>query len=140
VKEYDSNILDALPKGAHLIVCQPGRTIYRKSIDPDYAALIAASVIAEDAITKAIVDAQKLKPNKQPITEEQKSLWIALANSFDQESFPLVQSCAADVGRAAVNAMIVEAEKLMQYEAVRKAYEQFIITAKLCANLEKESE
>ena len=34
VSEYDSDLLDSLPKGAHLIMCYPGGSSRRYNIDP----------------------------------------------------------------------------------------------------------
>ena len=48
VAEYDSDYLDAFPKGSTLVICHPGGQSRRYNIDPDYAALIAAARVAED--------------------------------------------------------------------------------------------
>lgn len=34
VSEYDSDIMEGYPEGAHLIVCHPGSTIRRYNVDP----------------------------------------------------------------------------------------------------------
>lgn len=42
VREYDSDFMDAWPKGTHLVMSYPGGQSKRYNIDPNYAAMIAA--------------------------------------------------------------------------------------------------
>lgn len=134
IKEYNQEFCDAYPRGAHVTVVTPGVKSTRYNIDPDYAALIAASMVAYDHICKVIVDHSKLKPTKEPVTPEQKELWDKLAESLDVSTLPLYRASVAESVRAGTDAMIKEAEKLMQHDAVRQAYEHFITVAKLCSN------
>lgn len=131
VHEYDQELLDSFPKGAHLVMCYPGGKSFRYNIDPNYAAMIAAGRVAEDAVTTAIVKSQECKPSKTPITEEQKKLWRELAKSFNQDDFPVIRPYAGDAGRAAVEAMMKEAEKLLENPSVKKAFEHFLFVAEL---------
>ena len=137
VYEYDSGLLDALPKGNHLISVYPGGKSTRYNVDPNYVAMIAAGRFAEDAICKAMVEASKLRPAIQPITEEQRDLWRRLAASFELDNITLQGASVADSVRAGTEAMIQEANKLMQHEAVRQAYEQFLTVAKLCSDYQE---
>ena len=82
VAEYDSDFLDSFPKGNHLVMSYPGGSSRRFNIDPDYAAMIAAGRVAEDAICEALRRAAELKPEREPITEEQREAWQALARAF----------------------------------------------------------
>ena len=66
VHEYDSDLLHALPKGTHLIMVYPGGSSTRYNVDPNYAAMIAAGRVAEDAMTDAIRAASELRPQKNP--------------------------------------------------------------------------
>jgi hypothetical protein len=94
VYEYDQTLMDAFPKGAHLVLCYPGGQSTRYNVNIDYAPLIAAGRVAEDAVCEAIVKAQDLKPQKQPITERQRELWRELAESFKRDDYPLIRpSC-----------------------------------------------
>ncbi len=131
VYEYDQTLMDAFPKGAHLVLCYPGGKSTRYNINIDYAPLIAAGRIAEDAVCEAIVKAQELKPQKQPITERQRELWRELAASFKQDEYPLIRPAARDGAEAAVKALISEAEKLMTNPSVKKAYEHFLLVCEL---------
>ena len=137
VKEYDDKFRDAYPRGAHVTVVTPGVKSTRYNIDPDYAALIAASMVAYDHICKVIVDHSRLKPTKEPITEEQKELWDKLSQSLEVSFIPLFRASVAESVRAGTDAMIKEAEKLMHHEAVRQAYDHFITVAKLCSDCQE---
>jgi len=134
VREYDSELHNAYPRGTHVTVVTPGVSSTRYNIDPDYAALIAASMVAYDHICKVIVDHSRLKPTKEPITREQKELWDQLSQSLDISVLPLYRASVAESVRVGTDAMIREADKLMQHDAVRQAYEHFITIAKLCSN------
>ena len=71
VSEYDNDLLDSFTKGTHLVMCYPGGSSRRYNIDPNYAAMIAAGRVAEDAICKAISKASELRPQRTPLTEGQ---------------------------------------------------------------------
>ena len=87
VAEYDSDLLDSFPKGNHLVMCYPGGSSRRFNVQPDYASLIAASRVAEDAISSAIVKASEMRPHNRPITEKQKKAWDNLAKAFGDERY-----------------------------------------------------
>ena len=133
VSEYDNELLDAFPAGHHLVSVQPGGESRRYKIDPAYAPMIAAGLVAEEAISQGIMEATKLRlPNKRvPLTTEQIEAWTALAKSFGQEMYQLEWPSVREVAIEGVKAMQVEADKLMTNEGVRKAYEHFILMCKL---------
>jgi len=125
VYEYDNELLDAFPKGTHIVMCYPGGSSRRYNIDANYAAMIAAGRVAEDAVCQAIIKAAELRPKKNPLTERQRLAWQELKESFGDDLFSLNGASTRDIAEAGVQAMQVEAEKLMQNSAVRQAYEQF---------------
>lgn len=125
VAEYDNDFLDSFPKGNHLVMSYPGGTSRRFNIDPNYASMIAAGRVAEEAICDALRKASEMKPQRTPITPGQKKAWEKLAKELGDELCPLTYGSARDHAEAAVDAMIKEADKLMTNPAVRKAYEQF---------------
>jgi hypothetical protein len=125
VAEYDSTYMDSFPKGAHLVMCYPGGTSRRFNIEPNYAAMIAAGRVAEDAISGAVVKAGEMRPHKTPITEKQRKAWENLAKAFGDERYYIEWPSAREIAEEGVKSMMLEAEKLLQHEAVRKAYEHF---------------
>ena len=131
VSEYDSDYLDSFPCGNHLVMCYPGGTSRRFNIDPNYASLIAAGRVAEDAICEAIRKASEMRPQKTPITEEQRQAWSNLANAFGDELATLHINSARDIAEAGLTAMQIEADKLMSNPSVRKAYERFLLICEL---------
>ena len=131
VAEYDNDFLDSFPKGNHLVMSYPGGTSRRFNIDPNYAAMIAAGRIAEDAICESIRKASELQPKQTPITLGQKQAWERLAKEFGDELATLNGLCIRDCAEAGIKAMILEADKLMTNPAVRKAYDKFIMLCEL---------
>ena len=131
VAEYDNDFMDSFTKGNHLVMSYPGGTSRRFNIDPNYAAMIAAGRVAEDAVCKAINKASELRPKQTPITPAQLRAWKKLAKEFGDELCTLHGASTRDIAEAAVTAMQAEADKLMQHASVRQAYEQFLVVCKL---------
>jgi len=131
VAEYDNDFLDSFTKGNHLVMSYPGGTSRRFNIDPAYAPMIAAGRVAEDAISKAISYASQVRPQRTLITEGQRSAWKKLAEELGDELATLNGLCVRDCAEAGVKAMQEEADKLMKHEAVRKAYEHFLLMCEL---------
>ena len=131
VAEYDNSYLDSFPKGNHLVMCYPGGQSRRFNINPNYAAMIAAGRVAEDAISKAVVKASEMRPHNTPITEKQRKAWENLAKSFGSERYYIEIPSAREIAEAGTLAMMEEAEKLMTNESVRKAYDHFILMCEL---------
>jgi hypothetical protein len=131
VSEYDNDFLDSFTKGTHLVMSYPGGKSTRYNIDPNYAAMIAAGRVAEDAICKAISKASELRPKSTPITEGQRKAWRKLAKEFGDELCTLNGLSVHDCAEAGVKAMQVEADKLLTNPSVRKAYERFMLIAEL---------
>lgn len=134
VYEYDQVLLDAFPKGTHIVMCYPGGQSRRYNVDPNYAAMIAAGRVAEDAVSKRLMEATEIRRNyKMPkkLTPGQKAAWENLIKEFGDDAkqleWPSIRECA----EAGVQAMQDEADKLMQNEGVRKAYEHFQLVCAL---------
>jgi hypothetical protein len=138
VSEYDSDLLDSFPKGNHLVMCYPGGTSRRFNINPAYAPMIAAGRVAEDAISKHIMEVSSLRPrqDRTPLTPKQKKAWDSLAKAFGEERYALEYCSYREAAEQGVKAMMSEAEKLMSHESVRTAYEHF----QLMCELVKENE
>lgn len=131
VSEYDSELMDALPKGTHLIDVYPGGRLTRYNIDPNYAAMIAAGRVAGDAVSDALRKASDLRPSRAAITEGQRRAWKKLSEEFGEDAHALTWPSARDASDEAVKAMMKEAEKLLNNPTVRKAFDRFIMIAEL---------
>jgi hypothetical protein len=131
VSTYDSQYLDSFPKGTHLVMSYPGGQSRRFNINPNYAAMIAAGRIAEDAISKKIMEASALRPKSAPMTPKQIKAWNNLIKEFGEEARCLEWPSAREVGEEAVKAMQAEADKLLANPTVKEAYDHFIFLAEL---------
>ena len=139
VSEYDSTFMDAFPKGSHLVSVYPGGSSRRFNIDPNYAAMIAAGRVAEDAMCDAIRKASEMRPQRAPITEGQRRASQKLAKEFGDELATLHIDSARDIAEAGVKAMQLEADKMMSNESVRKAYEHFVLMCQLSKDKDENS-
>jgi hypothetical protein len=129
--EYDQTLIDALPKGDHLLSVYPGGASRRYNIDPAYAPMIAAGRVAEDAICKSIQKASELRPRKKTLTLGQKAAWEKLAEEFGDDLCTLEGLSIRDCAEAGVNAMQAEADKLLKHPSVQMAYDHFMLVCKL---------
>jgi hypothetical protein len=128
VREYDSNFVDSMSKGTHLVMCYPGGRSIRYNIDPDYAAMIAAGRAAEDAISRAIMRAQEMRPRHgDALTEEQHLAWERFVDVMGERGKYIEMPSAREAAEAGVNAMIDEAKSLLDSNpSVLEAYENLI--------------
>jgi hypothetical protein len=134
VAEYDNDYLDSFPKGNHLVMCYPGGSSRRFNIEPNYAAMIAAGRVAEDAISSKMNKAQTLRPASSGITTEQRKLFDAFLASMpedDPQRNMMTYGSIRDCAEAGVKAMMEEADKLMSNPSVKKAYEHFQLVCEL---------
>lgn len=139
VSEYDLDLLDSFPKGTHLVMCYPGGSSRRFNINPNYAAMIAAGRVAEDAVCSAMSKADEIRPSRKALTEAEHAAWMNLIEVWGEEARSLIRPCARDVAEAGVRAMQEEADKLMTHESVRKAYEHFLLMCELVKKHEKDN-
>ena len=133
VYEYDQTLMDSFSKGTHLVDVYPGGSSRRYNIDPAYAPMIAAGRVAEDTISKHLMEMSKLRMPSQerPLTEEQRAAWHALSKAMGKESYPLEYCSYREAAEEGVKAMMQEVDKLLANPAVRKAYERFLFVCEL---------
>ena len=131
VSEYDNDLVDSFSKGTHLVMVYPGGASRRYNIDPNYAAMMAASRVAEEAMIRAMHKASEMRPVRTPITPAQQKAWKKLAKEFGDELCTLSGASSHDIAEAGVKAMMAEADQLMTNPAVKKAYEHFLLVAEL---------
>lgn len=132
VKEYDDELVSALPKGNHLVMCYPGGRSTRYNIDPDYAALIAASRVAVDVMAQAMVKASEMRPKKTPLTTEQKQAWDNLKKAFGDDMYTLQIDSAHDVAQAGLDALQKAAKELYStHPSVQTALDHLNLLNKL---------
>lgn len=134
VSEWDPDLVDALPKGNHLIMVYPGGTSRRYNIDPAYAPMIAAGRIAEEAIRLRMAKEQELRPVSKITVQQRRAFdrFLETMPEDDPHRNMMTHGSIHDCIEAGVKAMSEEAEKLLRHPSVRAAYEQFLLTCELC--------
>ena len=137
---YSSEFCDSFPKGTHLVQSYPGGSMRRFNVDPAYAPMIAAGRVAEDAISEVVRKATdlRMKPRSTPLTPKQKAAWDNLVKEFGEDARQLEWPSAREACEEAVNAMVKEAEKILEHPAARKAYDNFLLVCKLVQDTERE--
>jgi hypothetical protein len=131
VAEYDNDLLDSFTKGNHLVMCYPGGTSRRFNIEPALAPMIAAGRYAEDSMCRAMNRASEMRPARTPITPAQQQAWKKLAEAFGDELCTLQGVSVRDIVEAGIDAMQAEANKLLTHDAVRLAYNHFLMVCAL---------
>lgn len=131
VSEYDSELREAFQKGSHLVTVEPGHTLTRYNIDPNYAALIAASIVAKEKMISALMDASGLKVKQKILTPEQAQAYRAFQKAMGDDFYSLYTDSAGNIVEAGLEVLYEEANKLLQHPTVKNAYEQFLMVAKL---------
>lgn len=136
VLEYDEYVMDGLPYGDHLISVYPGGQSTRYRVDANHVALIAASRVAEDAMAKELIKASELRldthRSERQLTAEEKAAWDNLVAVFGEGARYLAWPSAREVATVGIESLQKEAEKLMQHESVKQAYEHFLLVCQLC--------
>ena len=99
--------------------------------------------VAEDAISNAIFRATEIRRSERyekatPLTPGQKAAWEKLVEEFGDSAKQLEWASVRECAEAGTQAMIEEADKLMQHEAVRLAYEHFLLVCEICRKAENE--
>jgi hypothetical protein len=132
---YSNEFCNSFPKGTHLVQSYPGGTSRRFNIDPAYAPMIAAGRVAEDAISKKIMEATEIRRQQKnrttPLTPSQKAAWDNLVEEFGPDAKQLEWPSAREAAEEAVKAMVQEAERLLENPTVRKAYDHFMLVSAL---------
>lgn len=97
----DPYAYDGLRNGFWLIQIKDGSTSIRQQIYPDKAPLTAAARMVEDKLIDIIRKASEARPNKIPLTEEEKKDWDAFikkhGDSFNTLQYPSMQENAEKI-------------------------------------------
>lgn len=131
VSVYDSEVIDSLPQGCHLVIIDQGWHSRRYSINPNRAALLAAATIMESRLAEIIQQASEIRPEREPLTEQQREAWQRLADSFDRDTIMLAWPSARQVADEVLSALTADAEHLMTNPMVQQAYDEFVATCRL---------
>jgi hypothetical protein len=134
VSEYDSDLLDSFSKGTHLVISYPGGQSRVFDINPALAPMIAAGRYAQEAMHKAINDAAKMHRDEHEntvLTNEQYEAWHRFVDVMGERGRYVKYKSVHDIAQAGIDALIQEAENLLENPAARESYEHFMFIAKL---------
>jgi len=123
VPEYDQELNDSLWEGTHLTVTTTGSRTRRYNIDQALAPLIAAGIIAEDAIVKVIQHRISLQPVTKPLTPEQRAAWLHMQEVWGDTLCRLQGDSIMDAVRAGVTEMIAQASELLTNPALKQSHQ-----------------
>lgn len=101
IPNNDPYAYDGLRNGFWLIHVKDGSTTIRQEIYPNNATLSAAALLMEDKLVDIIRKAGEARPNKTPLTEEEKKDWDKFikkhGDSFNTLHYPSIQENAQKI-------------------------------------------
>ena len=100
---------DSYPKGAHLVVCSPGRTLRRLSIDPDRACLLAAAEPLRSQIRALVMELHRVRPPRRPLTLAQQAAWRRFQKAMGGDGYWVEYASVGEIADAVVD-LIVKGE------------------------------
>ena len=115
-------------------MCYPGGSSRKFNIDPNYAALIAAGRVAQEAMREAIYEAasmHRMEHEGTILTPEQDKAWKKFAKVMGERGKYIQFKSTHDIADAGLKALEEEAAQLMAHPAVKAAYEQFLLVCKM---------
>lgn len=116
---------------ATLTVTRKGSTSRRFRIDIAMAPLLAGCLYLEDAMCAAMVDKDALKPERSPLTEEQKAAWDHLIKVGGDSFKMLSRPSYHDIVKAGTEELTKHMQHVLQDPTVADAYNAFMTTVKL---------
>ena len=102
---------DSYPAGAHLVVCSPGSTLRRFSIDPDRAGLLAAAEPLRNQIRALVMELHKMRPTRRPVTQKQADAWRAFDRAMGKEGYCVEYASVGEIADAVVDLILKEVGK-----------------------------
>jgi hypothetical protein len=138
ISEYDSNICDSIKHGTHLVVNHLGCRMYTYDVEPDHAAIIAATRIFKEYLVKQLHHASEARPkigNGTLFTERQKKAYDKLKEELNEHTYFFEFPTLNDIAEKAINDFVQQyGKKYEDYPFVKKAYDNFLMKLKLCVD------
>lgn len=102
VSMWDPVAMDALPKGAHLVVVEPGVRSFRYNVEPTAAPLLAALRMARDRVVYATRNVTKPRPRRN-CTRAEKRAWDILQRELPGERLCMERASIIEIVEAMEN-------------------------------------
>lgn len=129
--EYDPDVMDSFPYGAHLVIVEKGCTSRKYNIDPDFASVLAAAKISQDIICKEILTASEMQPKSIPLTVGQKRAWENLQKEFGEDMYTLTTPSAYAISEKIILKLVEESAKILTNPSLKKCWDNFQRMAEL---------
>ena len=107
----EHEVWNSFPEGAHLVVCSPGSTLRRFSIDPDRAGLLAAAEPLRAEIRALVMELHKMRPTRRPVTQTQADAWRAFERAMGHDAYCVEYASVGEIADAVVDLIVKEAGK-----------------------------
>lgn len=108
VKEYDDDLMSALPKGSHLVTVTPGCRSTVFCVDPANVAVLAVIERNRSELCRVLLKASEMRPQREPITPKQAAAWEALRKAFGTDMATLHVDSATAIIDALKDAIVKE--------------------------------
>ena len=131
VGEYDSDFLDSFPMGTSLVIKEKGSTMRRYGVDPAFIELLAAATILSDELSGLIYEASKARPERSPITEEQRDAWQHFSKVMGEEMHMLKYGSCRDIADKFLDIIRERAEGVSANPLVEDAREAYLTAVAL---------
>jgi hypothetical protein len=136
ISEYDAGVHDSIKHGTHLVVNHMGCRMYTYDVEPDHAAIVAATRIFKEYLVKSLHRASEARPKldqNTPFTESQMKAYNKLKEELGEHTYYFEFPSLNDIAEKALNDFVEHyAYKYKDYPMVQKAYNNFILKCKLC--------
>lgn len=131
VNYYNNEAMDSIPLGATLIVKSNNCMSRRSKIDPAYAPMLAAGIAMHDSMAKVISQASEARPQKTPLTEEQRQDWLKFIRKYGEEFRTLMYPSAHDSIQAGLQFLSQQVANAHENPAVKEAWQHYKFTVAL---------
>jgi len=105
VSYYDSDLLDSMPPGVHLICVLPGEKSFTRSINPDHAAVLGALRLHRNAILDVLRE-KCGATSTRPLTKKELAGLAAYTKVTGNDSLMLERPSAMAMVEALENALV----------------------------------
>ena len=97
---------DSYPEGAHLVVCSPGSTLCRFSIEPDRAGLLAAAEPLRAEIRALVMELHRMRPTRRPVTMQQAAAWRRFQKAMGNDAYCVEYASVGEIADAVVDLIV----------------------------------
>jgi hypothetical protein len=105
IRVNDPWAYEGLWDGFHLVWIRPGSVTIREPVYPAKQELLAAIEIAREAMEKALLEANKMRPSEKELTPQEQKAWEAYQEIAGEDSLTLYGLSISDIVDAGIKAL-----------------------------------